>query len=363
MKRKKVALYDPYLDVLGGGEQYALTFLDTLRGEGYDVTIFWKEDLSRKIKERFSIDLSSAEWDSMMFAPSKSPLKRFLDLKQYDVLLYITDGSYFLSGAKQNLLYTMIPKKELYSKSFLNIIKLHKWKIIANSQFTAQWLKRWGMKPTVHYPMLAKEYLPSSRSEGKKSSKKNNILSVGRFFGQLHAKKHDVIIRAFEQLQKEKVFKDHTLTLVGGLKEEDKEYYIKLQELTKGNKNIILKPNATHEELLKLYRDSRYFWHFTGFGTDELIHPEQVEHLGITPIEAMALGTIVFCFNAGGPKEIVKNGHNGFLFSSIEELINEMKQIEGNDALQKAIIKNARSFVTEVFSPQTFKKNLLTLLS
>jgi len=146
------------------------------------------------------------------------------------------------------------------------------------------------------------------------------------------------------------------------LKEEDKEYFLGLKKIAGNDPLIIFKPNISLYELYELYRLSTYFWHFAGYGIDELKHPDKVEHLGIAPLEAMASGCLVFCYRAGGPKEIIKDGENGFLFSDEEELIQKMNQIINNDDQQKNIQEKAKRYVTNNFSYNVFKKRVKSLI-
>jgi glycosyltransferase involved in cell wall biosynthesis len=84
-----------------------------------------------------------------------------------------------------------------------------------------------------------------------------------------------------------------------------------------------------------------------------------VEHFGITPLEAMASGCITFCYNAGGPKSFIHNGENGFLFSSVEELMKQMSQVLEHGAEMHLISEQARNYVDVTFSYERFKKNTL----
>ena len=44
-KIKRVALYNPYLDTLGGGEKHILSILDVFAEQGYEINIFWDKNL------------------------------------------------------------------------------------------------------------------------------------------------------------------------------------------------------------------------------------------------------------------------------------------------------------------------------
>jgi len=318
----KVGLYDPYLDVLGGGEKYLLQMLSTCEEMGYQPTIFWNKNLQKEISQRLNINFRSLTFEKNIFIdPSIHSFQRFLKLKEFDVFLYISDGSYFFSGARRNIVHAMVPLKNLYLSSSLNRIKHLNWSFVANSYFTQSHLKNWGVNSTVLYPYLDKNFL-----EAPIKKKEQIILSVGRFFGHLH------------------------------------EYFESLKEKIGDVKNIILKPNVSYDELLGLYLKARYYWHFAGFGINDVSHPELVEHFGITPIEAMAMRVIPFCFNAGGPKELIADGVNGFLFNDEAELIGKMSSVMNDEKKQNEIAENAHNYALKNFSLEVYKQNLKKLI-
>lgn len=358
MKNKSAGLYDPFLDTMGGGEKHILSILKVLHDCGYSTTVFWDENLSGQIKNKFSSRLSNRlMWGKNIFGKKNSFLKKFFTLKKLYAFFYVTDGSYFFSPAKKNFIFCMVPQKNLYKMTFLNKLKTANYIFISNSLFTQKKLAEFGISSELIYPYVDDIFL-TTQTENKEKI----ILSVGRFFGHLHSKNHEQIIQSFNRL-KNTILKEYKLVLVGGLKNEDKQYYDKLFNRIKDDKNIILGPNISFEKLLELYRKASIFWHFAGFGVDENEHPERVEHLGITPLEAMASGCATFCYNAGGPKEFIINGKNGFLFSSEDELGKQMEQITNNNSLQNKLSKNAQEYVRAHFSYKTFKENVQKVLN
>jgi glycosyltransferase involved in cell wall biosynthesis len=96
------------------------------------------------------------------------------------------------------------------------------------------------------------------------------------------------------------------------------------------------------------------YWHFAGFGVNALTNPEQVEHLGITPLEAMAARTIPFCYNEGGPRELIESGKNGFLFKSSEELLKHTSYFLSSPSLQSQMGDNAYQFANKSFRYNQF---------
>ena len=351
-KKIKVGVYDPFLDTLGGGEKYILSILEVFAEQGCEINVFWDKDLSKEIKDRFSFrSIDRLKWINK---------KNLKNLWVYDYFFYITDGSYFFSGAKKNFVYAMIPDKKLYSLSLINKFKLINYQFITHSLFTQKWFNKFGIKSTVIMPYLDNKLIKQDENSFKKEK---IILSVGRFFSHLHSKKQDLIIKAFKDLKnKSKEFADYKLILAGGLMKEDQKYFNQLKSLAKNDSSIIFKPNLSLYELYKLYELSNYFWHFTGYGVDEEKNPELVEHFGITPLEAMTSSCLTFCYSAGGPKELIIDGENGFLFSTVDELIYKMIKVNTNKDLKEKIINNGRRFAKENFSYEMFKEKVLSLI-
>lgn len=350
--KKNIALYDPYLDVMGGGEKHVLSILQVLEKSGFEIYIFWDQNLFSSIKNNLNLSFNHLTFLSNIFK-SSSPFEKINKLKNFDMFLYVTDGSYFISSAKKNVIFCMVPNKTLYRMTLLNKIKTLNTVFISNSTYTQLWLKKWGITSSVIYPYVTNDLLNTNLAEIKKEE---IVLSVGRFFGHLHAKKHEEIIDTFLIFQKTNP--QFKLVLVGGLKEEDKPYYESLVNHIGNNKNILLKPNLPYHELITYYRKSMFFWHFAGYGVDETKHPEMVEHLGMTPLEAMATGTIPFCYRAGGPKEIITDGENGFLFKTQAEILLKTTKMIQNNSFYDNVVKNGQKYIKKYFSYEVFEKKV-----
>ena len=359
-KIKRVALYNPYLDTLGGGEKHILSILDVFAEQGYEINIFWDKNLSKKIKERFALQcIDTSKYLPNIFKNNSFPLQTLKNLSAFDYFFYVTDGSYFFSGAKKNFVYAMIPDKKLYSLTLINRLKLINYKFITHSLFTQKWLKKFNIDSTIIMPYLDDKLIGQNTNSSKKEK---IILSVGRFFSHLHSKRQDLMIKAFKELKKKsKEFTDYKLVLAGGLMKEDQKYFDDLKKLVENDPSIIFETNVPLDKLYKVYRLATYYWHFTGYGIDEEKNPELVEHFGIAPLEAMASGCLTFCYSAGGPKKLIRDNENGFLFSSVEELIDKMDKIDLNEALKKKVVNNGKKFVKEYFSYEVFRSKVMEL--
>ena len=90
-----------------------------------------------------------------------------------------------------------------------------------------------------------------------------------------------------------------------------------------------------------------------------------VESFSFTVLEAMSYKNIVIAANIGGPKEIIKNGVNGFLIEPDNKkiLLEKVKYCYGNIYSKEfnKIRENAFNTVKEKYSLKTFEKqyNLL----
>lgn len=355
MKRKTAALYDPYLDTFGGGERHILSVMQVLEKAGYDIVLFWDRDVSQSLKDILHLEFERpVRFEKNIFDGQTTAFAKIHELKQYDIFVYVTDGSYFYSSAKATYIFSMVPDKKLYAMSLTNRIKTHNATFISNSLFTQSRLQSWGIPSKLLYPYIDENFLTMRRS----GEDDRIILSVGRFFQHLHSKRQDTMITTFKELKKnDKRFTQYRLVLAGGLKKQDNDYFERLQSLAGRDKSIELMPNIPYADLVSLYRKARFYWHFAGYGIDDELEPQNVEHLGMTPLEAMAAGCITYCYNAGGPKEIIRDGENGFLFNDTEELFLKMQSLAEDDNRVKDMRKKAREYVTGIFSYEAFRKN------
>lgn len=346
---KKVIVYDPYLDTLGGGEKYILSIAQIFDRLGFEVDLVWKNpSIIEDLKTRLNIS-----FNHVRIIPA------IAHTQSYEYLFYVTDGSYFVSFAKHNYIYAMVPNKQLYGQSLTNKLKLHNYNYIVHSQFCKDIIDKWiPKKSQLLYPFVDDSYLASSSQKKEKI-----ILSVGRFFKQLHSKRHDKAIQTFLKLKQEKNYSDYKLVLMGGLKKEDEPYYNELVKLAHNDPSILFLPNQSYKNVQNYFLKSEYYWLFTGYGEEDTQNPMAVEHFGITPLEAMASGCITFSYNAGGPKEVINNGKTGFLFNSIDELIIQMKDMASNLLLRKSIRQEAYQDVMTKFSYNSFKSKAIDLFS
>jgi glycosyltransferase involved in cell wall biosynthesis len=184
--------------------------------------------------------------------------------------------------------------------------------LVSNSEYTQFWTEKFlGYQSTVIYPPVV--------LSSKQSSFESQILSVGRFFGgdNVHSKNQHVMVECVRSLPTD-FLKEWKLVLVGGTSREHRMYAENVRAQAQGLP-VVLLFNASRELLLEELQKSSIYWHLAGFGSDLTIHPESAEHFGIAIVEAMSAGIIPLAYNAGGPREILKNFPD-LLFNTLDEL-------------------------------------------
>lgn len=316
--RKTAAILTPYSLAPGGGERYILTMASILAAD-HAVTIVTPQPYSnlrlRNFECEFAIDLTGcststfAEFDASpapdfmvvmgnnIVPPIAAKSSNAIFLCQFPFKvdgLLPPDASKRLAGYKSIIAYSE------YSKAYI-------FAALSAHQLPP-------MKVHVVHP-------PVQQLHGDVQRKKNIILSVGRFFVGAHSKRHDLMIDAFRMLQ-EKVDGGAELHLAGSSIPEpiQMDYLNRLRDMAKGL-DVHFHVNVSDEALSALYSDASIYWHAAGLGSDMESHPETAEHFGMSLVEAMSAGCTPLAFNAGGPREIIRDGESGYLYNSIPDLV------------------------------------------
>lgn len=388
----RAAIYDPYLDTLGGGERYCLTVGEILLNHNYQVDIFWSgnQEILSLAQKRFGLnlekikyvpdifglvpqridlidenDLSSLHSQSLprqsFIKKIKNNIQKFRLLSQYDLIFYLSDGSVPFLFSKKNLLHVQVPfvSQEKIKDKLINLIKVRFInRVICNSQFTSKFLTNFSSKKVeVLYPPVDVEKFYSAEN------KKNYIISVGRFDNILNAKKQDVLIEAFKKIcDQNKSNFNWKLILMGGSHDlpEKNHYLIHLKNLAK-DLPVEFIVNPDFDKLKEVYSQSKIYWHAAGFGVDEYLHPEQTEHFGMTVVEAMASGVVPMVVTKGGLTETVTDSQNGYTWQTLEELVAKTQLLLATPEDLKKLSQTAMES-SKVFSKKIFEDHLLNLI-
>lgn len=355
----RIGIFDPYLDDLGGGEKYMISIASCLSKE-HDVIIFWnnKEDLE-KLQKRFFIALSGIKLASNIFSKSVSLPKRLLETSKFDVIIILSDGSIPLSLSKKLFIHIQqplsVPINSLATKIKLSRINAFFYNSKYTKSFINQTIKN---KNFVIYPPV--ELFP------KEVKKENIILNVGRLrvrnvkSGELFDyKKQTALIEAFKEMVRQGL-KEWKLVLAISVRDEDKDFFDSIK--TKAmNFPIEFLVNKNNKELWEVYNKASIYWHASGFGEDLEKHPEYAEHFGISTVEAMGGGAVPVVINAGGQKEIVEDGVNGYLWDTWEALKEKTLRLVKDDKLWEKMSNEAKKRA-EFFAGNRFCKEISDLL-
>lgn len=363
----KICFYSPYLPKhFGGGEKYLFDCAKNLCQQ-HQVYIainnsdfFDPDRYQAKINQYqqfLNYPLNKINFIPSPLGTANNFIKKLFWTKQFDCLYYVTDGSFFLSLAKKNILHIQIPFT--HQLKFFERLKLANWSVKnANSKYTQQIVeKSWQTKiQYIHYPVFG-----LAEFNHNKNKKEKIILNVGRFFTQLHHKRQDIIIKIFKGLiaKYPKLLKDWQLILIGSV--EDDQYY---QKIKKNTQNLPIKiiTNIERKRLNEWYQKANFFISATGYGVDQKKEPKKVEHFGISLVEAMTFGAIPLATDKGGHREILNNGLTNCLYQTIEECQRKIYQLINDQHLQQQIRKKVINRASD-FSNDRFKKILNEMLS
>lgn len=336
--------------MLGGGEKYMLDIACILKKRGYECTFLWphesiREEITKRFGNGYEVNINTD------FHKVDSFKKAFM-LRSADLFVYQPDGSYPLSFAKKNIALMQVPLGTLSGTGF-NAWKRKRFEPVFNSRFTRRFFAR--ILPVEHAPV----WYPAVSEDCFKlrERKEQLIISVGRFFRHLHAKRQDVLIDAFIKAQSNGMLRNYSLVLAGS--NEDNDYVTQLKRKSRGHR-IEFALNVSRSQLLELYGKAKIYWHAAGYGINEKKYPEKVEHFGISIVEAMAARAVPVVYKAGGVKETVRHGYSGFHYVNRRELITYTNALTKDKKLLQSVGENAQKTATNKFSMKALE-NAITL--
>jgi GT2 family glycosyltransferase len=287
--KPNIGILNSYIYTMGGGEKVTTCIAKALEDtNNVDVLVRSNKPVTRRmVKDKLGIELRTTEFVGLL--DSEDP-KYYRD---YDIFLNCQWGSSDPGIGRRNIYSCMFPHTKTW-EPWLDTYD----SIWANSEYTACYIKKyWGREATVMYPPVTPMATPGEIDNLTKS-KKNVILSVGRFFKSGHCKNQKVMIEAFKQLN----IDNWELHLVGTHNDtyEDTKYYEECLKLAEGY-NVRFSPNPTFNDIRESYREAKVYWHAAGYGATD---PSCMEHFGISPVEAMSAGCYPMLYRGGGLVEL-----------------------------------------------------------
>lgn len=357
MTERKAIIYSPYWQTLGGGEVYALSFGLALTRFNYQVKLAIQPNQKEAIIQagkRFNLDISQLNLDASS-SQSLSQLglwHKLTYLQKFDLVFWVSDGSLpWLFARRHNLVHFQVPFTQM-PNDLSTRIKIHNHQYICNSDFTANIIaNQLGDKCRVLYP-------PVNLVSGN-STKENIILSVGRFSQKLNNKRQDVLVDAFIKMHQAGIT-DWRLVLVGGTDADSQPILDKLTAQSQGYP-VEIKPDLDYQSLQELYLKSKLYWHAAGFGIDQEVNPELVEHFGISVVEAMSAGAVPLVVSNGGPSQIVEADKTGFHYHNIDQLVNKSMLLISDQHHLNRLAANSRKRAQD-FSQEKFELQVKAII-
>lgn len=376
----KVAVYNLYWATLGGGEQVAAGIAEHLANSGHLVSLLGPTPIDHDlVTARLGRNLRTCSWQRVTDDHEASEAS-----EEFDLFINCTYLSSAVPRSPLSVYYVHFPavpptrRQRLISRGAgfgYSLLDRHVdlpgplegvraglgrrrsdtgWvsgytAMAANSAFTATWVRRlWGVEPVTLYPPVS----PAASPETPGAS----VVSLGRFFDRRfgHCKKQDVLLEAWVAAELDGSIPDPwSLRLIGGADSDSREYVLGLRRGVRGSRASV-EVNVARSVVEGALSTASIFWHAGGFGEDPERHPDRFEHFGIAVVEAMAAGCVPVVFGAAGPAEIVRNGIDGFHWSTVPELVDRTKQLIADPDLMgrmcASAIERAAEFSTAAFN-------------
>lgn len=350
----RVVFYDPYLEVLGGGEKVVLTILeDVAQRTRHEVVVMspHRPQVERWRRLHVHVEPQRIQWRRA------GHLSASVLSARADLFVALTNHFPPWSLARRSAVIVQFPYADLHGPGLVAKARRGERRrrvssydsVVCYSQFVARTVyERMEVRDPIVLPPPVD--IPAGGPAVQKEAK---VLAVGRFFPAADAnnKKHAVLIDAWRRLAATSAAEGWEFHLAGGL-HADAASGRHLEQLRERARGLAVQfhPNAEVDELEDLYRRSALFWHAAGFG--ETL-PERLEHFGITTVEAMAHACVPVVVALGGQLEIVTDCRNGRLWTSVEELVSVTSELM-RDPTQVALLAAEAAVSAPRFSKQHF---------
>ncbi|MDO4551720.1 MAG: hypothetical protein Q4C96_10775 [Planctomycetia bacterium] len=343
---------------------------------------FWHVDLSR-VTSRPLPPVQRINWDTWR------PLRRLrleYDSHQeisapYDFFLAAGSTPPVFSHAKKSVLWIPFPRvnfstfyghldsswsqQNFFQRFFRKRYQKFEWRarfgsyqdFLCPSRFIKTCVKeRW--------PVTARNISPPVPECIHPDEKYQEILTLGTISSE-NRNRHDVILACFKMLcdthsallknWRLKIFADCDLSI-----SRNQEFLEMLQDKSKDYPvDFHINPDAA--AIQNAIRRAAFLWHARGYEAVQQKTPEFVEYSPMLPLMCMGAETIPLVFHAGSMAEVVHHFKDGFLWSTVQELIMTtaeiIKNVDAIPVMRRQCIQSAKKYDRE-----TFRQNITAAL-
>ncbi len=330
--------------------RYLATVAEHLAERGWEVSV-----LSRRapdlpgVEQRFGVRLDGVRHRPVSSGGRAATLAFTAATRGLDLLWLQSPHIPPFPLARRSVLLTEFPF-ETAPRALFWRRRLQAYDMIANSEFTRGWIRRyWGVDARVIHPPVG---------EVEPGEKRPWILGVGRFTAGGRDKRQRELVQAFRRLC-DRGLRGWQLHLAGLV--EDRSTFERVRSEAEGYP-VVLHGDASYEELARLYAGASVFWHAVGLGVDPEREPHRLEHFGIVTAEAMTAGCVPVAIALGGQPEIVEPGESGLLWHTLGELEERTLELIRDDTLRERMSRSAQESARRRFGRAAFTAKLDRLL-
>jgi GT2 family glycosyltransferase len=352
-QRPTACVYNTYFSSMGGGEKHALDLASILR-ETFDVYLLSESDFDIvRLEKYFSVDLEGV----------RKLVKTSVDswfTSKFDLFVNSTFNSNLMPRAPENIYIVSFPHGHIDR----NIVPSYRF--FHNSPFTAEWARElWGEHDCETVLPILGDY-KALNLDIHRDSKKNDIISVGRFTYDGHCKNHHHVLDAYKRMvDEEPELARWRLRILGSCDYAQDSAIRYLNDLRKAARgyNIDVEPNVNREILDGAYTDAAIYVHAAGLYVPRA-NPERHEHFGITTFEALAHGCLPVVYRYGGPAGQVEGLPQSKLFEDADGLQEAIRAAINDWEADRIRPDGIQDFAREMHDKnQQFAKTLLGRVS
>jgi glycosyltransferase involved in cell wall biosynthesis len=363
---KRIGVFCPTLNVLGGGEFVAIAIANTLAQNNRNVVLFTRQPVNPPAIQSFfgeqlhpSIEtiVQPTRFNSRGLADfyqtiihsyiAKSKCEAFIDAFSNCVFPW-TDVSYihfpFLNQYCFNTKFPYFGSPHLLQTGTIphvilekNLVSYSGKLVLANSHYTANEIKQYSQKDVeVLYPPFASS-ISAIGSKTTKNIQENLVVTTSR----LEANK---LLERIPQIAAQ-TNSNIQFAIIGRLYTQ--ETLTNLQKIVKKlglTDRVKFYPNATAEKKIELLKKAKIY-----------LHTMVGEHFGISIVEAMALGCIPIVHDSGGMREFVPQQYR---YSNIGDAADKIECEIGGWSNQSADEMKA---ISQRFSIANFSSRFMEL--